>query len=370
MSSANVVPFDFDPDPIGDVHGETAPPDAPAPQRRASHAIRQLETLTWRQLEQLAIADPPPQIVDGLIAEGERVLVYGYTGVGKSTAARELAIAVHRGEPWLGHFATTRRRVGIIDEESPVQRLGEQLQRAGRAHDLAAAADADLPLFAVRQGARLDTPDGVDAIAEWIACNALQVLINTLIRTHRLHENDAEDMARLDTATRELQARATGALTIVLVHHAPKPRENGTNDPVTMARGSSDLIGSADSALYLRRGKESGQFIVEHAKARWSEPLPPFLVRLEGTDDALRLTYGGSVDQLAGLVERAVEVMLAAMRDGPRSRGELLILGKAANVRQRAVDESLAQLVADGKAAKGRSGRAAIYSLTEGGLLA
>lgn len=365
---------EFDPDAYARTHGEEPPPAVErlgALDSGPDEASRQrLATLTWRELEQLAIAEPPTQVVDGLIAEGERVLVYGFTNVGKSIFTRDLAVAVHRGEAFLGHFATARRRVGIIDEESPAQRLGEQLVRAARAHGVDAA-DADLPIFAVRQGVRLDTAEGIDAIAGWIACNALQVLIiDALIRTHRLRENDAEDMARIDEATRELQARASGPLTVVLVHHAPKPRETGTNDPVTMARGSSDLIGGVDSALYLRRTKEAGQLVCEHAKSRWSQTLPPFLIRIEGSDDALRMAYGGTVDDLAGLTERAIEVMLVALRDGPRSRGELVIQGKAANVRQRAVDEALAQIVADGKAAKGRSGRAAIYSLTAGGVLA
>lgn len=298
-----------------------------------------LGTLTWQQLKQLSTTEPPTPIVDRLIAEGERVLVYGFTNVGKSIFSRELAIAVQRGRPFLGHFATTRRNVGVIDEESSAPRLGEQLIRAARGHGLMDAPDCDFPLFAVRQRARLDTLEGASAIADWVAKNDIRVLIvDSLIRVHRLRENDAEAMARIDEATRELQARALWPLTIVLLHHAPKPREMGSTDAITMARGSSDLVGSADSAIYLRRGKERGQVIVDHAKARWTEPMPPFLARLEADDESLRMVY----------TER----------------------GKAARCGERVVDEALAELIKERKATNTKQGRVAIYSLTESGMRA
>lgn len=332
----------------------------------AAPRIASIATLTWSALEDLAASDPPAQLVDGHFAEGERVLVFGFTSHGKSSWARELALAVHRGEPFLGEFATEKRRVGYADEESPERRLGQALAELARVHGIDSRTDGELPVFAVRQGIRLDTPKGIAAAADWIRANELGVVVvDTLIRVHRLRENDAEDMARIDEATRELQASVARPLTIVLVHHSPKPRENGSNDPVTMARGSGDILGSVDVGLYLRRGREKGQIVVERAKTRWTEDLEPYLVRREG----VRLVHAGGIDQLAGLLDRALEVIAVALREGPRSRPELLERGKAAKIPARTIDRALGKAVDDGLAIRGRDGRRAVYTLTEGGLL-
>ncbi len=381
----------FDPDelasPAPRTNGEL-PSSAAGPRPRQPS----LDSIYWPDLVKLGQEDPPAQIVAGLLSAGERLMMFGGGGIGKSMLGLELAVSVHRGEPFLDHFKSQKLRVGIVDEESPPRQLGQRLEAITRARGIVFERDDDgdalgleLPIFAVRQGARLDTEEGFRRIFKWVVDEDLHLVIfDTLRRMHRLRENESDDMNQIDASMKRLQAEIDAAnsrppiyspedlvpLTIAYVHHSPKPRELGSNDATTMARGSSDLINGVDSALYMRRGPEAGQVICEHAKNRWGSELPPFLVRIETEDGGLRMVYAGGVDEVSGLRDRAVEVLGVALADGPRTRQELVERGKAAGVGTRTVDEALNVLVSGGKATRGRSGRAAIYTLTTGGLLA
>jgi hypothetical protein len=333
-----------------------------------------LPTQTWAELVRASGSAPPPQLIAGLIAEGDTVLLYGYSGLGKSLYALELALAIARGEPFLGQLGATRSTVGMLDEESHAPRLGGRLAAIAAAHGI----DPDqggLPLFSVGAGARLDTEAGLERLFCWIRENDLGLLlVDTLRRVHRLRENESDDMARIEAAVKTLQQRARDelarVLTVVLIHHSPKPRELASNAAETMARGSGDIFASVDVALYLRRGREAGQIVVEHAKARWSEPMPPMLLRIEGSEEGgLAMRYVGTVDDIAQQLDRGLEVVLAALADGPLTRQQLLERTGAAKVPARTTDRALKALVSDGKLAKSRAGRAAIYALTESGLL-
>lgn len=174
-----------------------------------------LRTRTWRELTASADEDPARAIVAEHIAEGDTVLLYGYSGIGKSIVALACAVSIHRGEPFLDQFPTLAAHVGIIDEESSPPRLGRRLAQLGHARGIGPA-DDDLPLFAVGEGVRLDTDDGLELIFTWIRANELAVLIvDTLRRVHRLRENEADDMATSSTptqaATRSTRSPATRA---------------------------------------------------------------------------------------------------------------------------------------------------------------
>jgi hypothetical protein len=330
--------------------------------------------VTWQELEARAAAAPPAAIVEGHLAEGELGLLYGYAATFKSLLAIELALAVHRGVPFLGRFPTTRKRVGVIDEESPARRLGERLAAIARAHGIEPM-DADLPLFAVGQHHRIDSGEAFVDVQELVLRNELEVLVvDALRRVHAGREDKADDMSVVmggfSTLARNVERETGRPLSLLVVHHAPKPREGSSNSAELMARGSGDIFASADTALYVRRGKERGQIVVEHAKARWSEPLAPYLARVDADADTLRLAYGGNADETTGQHDRALELCRRELSsERALSRQELQTRAARAGLRQRTVDAALRELVKKGEASKGRHGRAAVYSATDQGLL-
>src|SRR5262249_46799726 len=92
-------------------------------------------------LELTSLADllsEPDELVDWLVDEripaGSRVLRVAPPKAGKSTAARELAYAVSRGEPWLGwrtHFGSVWL-LAFEDKRSEIRKHFRRLGASGR----------------------------------------------------------------------------------------------------------------------------------------------------------------------------------------------------------------------------------------------
>ena len=70
-----------------------------------------------RELRELTI-EPPKDVVEGVIAEGETVLLVGRPKVGKSRLTLQLALNLSAGEPFLGHRIPRPRKVLIVDLEN------------------------------------------------------------------------------------------------------------------------------------------------------------------------------------------------------------------------------------------------------------
>lgn len=339
---------------------------------------------SWWDVVGAADADPPRQIVEGLIAEDETALVYGYAGTTKSLFGLELAIAVHRGEPFLGRYATTKARVGIVDEESPLRRLGERLAQLARSHGIEPG-DAEMPLLEVSRGHRIDTEAGFEAMWATVRDNDLAVLIiDTMRRVHGLRENDSDDMARVAQAIATLKRRTRSILghplTIILIHHAPKPREGTSNAPETMARGSGDIFAAVDAGIYLRKVRvnegpegEIEEIVVEHVKARWGEPIRPFRARIEGVPgESVAFVYiGEASDELrqSARAEQYIRDTLATAAGQPVARKQLIEGAREVGIAQRTLLRVVPKLKNDGMLADFRQGRETFYRLTREGLL-
>jgi len=335
-----------------------------------------LRMRSWREIELRAALDPPEHLVDEILMAGDTLLIHGYTGAKKSITALELALAIERATPFLGHVATRRAHVGICDEESEERRLGGRLPLLARGHDIATDDDV-LPVFAVGSGLRLDTDAGIERIYQIVRANGLDVLIvDTLIRVHQLDENVARDMAVLFMRVRALKRRVHDelgrTLTVILIHHAPKPRPMGGNSAETMARGSGDILGQVDTALYLRNTADPGRIVFEFSKNRWGPEGVKFLVTVEGGDDRLRLVYAGEAADALGKGEQAhayIVSTLIAAPDQELPRKDLLAGRTVAKVAERTLVDALKAMKEAGEVETRLSGRAAFYRLTEKGQL-
>ena len=329
--------------------------------------------VSWREIEALTAADPPDQLVGEILAAGDTALIHGFTGAHKTNTALEMALSIDRGVPFLGHFPTRQAHVGIFDEESEIRRLGGRLALLARAHDIGPGDDC-LPVFAVGGGLRIDTDEGIERAFQMVGANHLDVIfIDTLIRVHRLDENVAGDMAQLFTRLRGLKRRVRDelgrTLTIVLVHHAPKPRMFG-NAAETMARGSGDILGQADVGLYLTK-TGSGQVLVTFSKNRWGPEGTKFLVNVEGGKDRLRLVYAGEAADALGKAEQAHTYVIDALGAAPDcelTRKELHEGATAAKVSKRTLDDALKAMKVADEVTTRKDGREAVYRLTETGM--
>ncbi|MDP6681860.1 MAG: AAA family ATPase [Desulfobacterales bacterium] len=103
------------------------------------------------------------------------------------------------------------------------------------------------------------------------------LLLDPLIRLHRLDENSAADISNLLGYLREIQRTYDTA--VVLVHHASKKHRA---QPGQALRGSSDLHAFGDSNAYLARRNQKITLTLEHRSAK---PPDPFELQLLSRSD-------------------------------------------------------------------------------------
>jgi hypothetical protein len=131
---------------------------------------------------------------------------------------------------------------------------------------------------------RLDTPIDCQRLTETVAAlRPILLILDPLIRLHRVDENDASQIAALLSYLRGLQRQFH--LAVLLVHHARK--DSHASRPGQALRGSSELHGWGDSNLYMRRKGSQLTLSTEHRAAPSQDHIP---LQLTQTDSALALS--------------------------------------------------------------------------------
>lgn len=212
----------------------------------------------------------------------------------KSWLGLDMALSVASGTPCLDRFTVDAPGPALIylaeDTASSVRHRIDAL--AGhRGLDL-----AQLDLFAITSPVlRLDLARDQQALQRTLQrFRPRLLLLDPLVRLHRLDENSAADISGLLGFLRELQRRFECA--VVLVHHASKRQRS---QPGQALRGSSDLHAFGDSNAYLARHKDRITLTLEHRSAK---PPDPFDVSLVTADNgAIHLAVTQSVPDLPGV---------------------------------------------------------------------
>jgi hypothetical protein len=186
----------------------------------------------------------------------------------KTWLGLDLAVSVAGGTPCLGRFAVPEPGpVLFYGAEDPPAQLRDRIRciASARGQDIAAL---DLGLI-LSHTLRLDTERDRERLTVTIEQHRPRLLIlDPLVRLHRIDENSAGEMSVLLGELRTLQRRY--ALAIVLVHHL---RKNGGHDGQAL-RGSGDLHAWGDSNLFVRRRDGRLQLTVEHRAAPAPPPTP------------------------------------------------------------------------------------------------
>lgn len=142
------------------------------------------------------------------------------------------------------------------------------------------------------------------------------LLLDPLVRLHRLDENSAGEISGLLGYLRELQRRFD--LAVVLVHHASKKHRA---QPGQALRGSGDLHAFGDDNAYLARRDDHLVLTIEHRAARAPDPLPLQLVsRPDGSATHLALLAPPNLaaSRTASLADTVCEALTRAGEPLPR----------------------------------------------------
>jgi hypothetical protein len=206
----------------------------------------------------------------------------------KSFLALDLAVSVASGAPCLRQFPARRSGpVLLFPAEDSLAVVRQRLEA------IAAAAQvpfASLPVQVITAPSlRLDTATDRERLAHTVQQQRpILLILDPLIRLHRVDENDATQIAALLSYLRQLQRQFQ--LAVLVVHHARK--DSSSSRPGQALRGSSELHGWGDSNLYLRRRASQLTLSTEHRAAPSRDHIP------------LQLTASGSTATLT-VVERS-----------------------------------------------------------------
>ena len=279
-------------------------------------------------------------LVEGLWSEQAVGILGGEPKCCKSFLALDLAVSVASGAACLRRYPVRQTgRVLLFPAEDSLAVVRRRLQ------GICAAAAVDFESLKVEvitaPVLRLDTEADRNRLAATVeSLQPVLLLLDPMIRLHRLDENDASQIALLLSFLRELQRRFH--LCVVLVHHARKD-SNGSR-PGQALRGSSELHGWGDSNLYMRRRGSQLTLTTEHRAAASQDDIP---LELTETGSALSLTVAsGAVEAPAAEPTPMERVRMALDQlDGPASAQRIREL---CGMRTASVCESLAALVEQG----------------------
>jgi len=285
-------------------------------------------------------------LIEGLWAEQGVGILGGEPKLGKSWLALDAAISVASGTPCLRRFAVRHPGPVLLYAAEDALHVVRQ-----RLDEIAAAAGVrlqGLPLYVITAPSiRLDVARDRDRLRATIEKLRPRLLVlDPLIRMHRIDENVAGDVAPLLAYLRQIE-RELG-VAVLLVHHA---RKGGGSRAGQALRGSSDLHAWGDSNLYLGRRREALWLTVEH-RAAPSLPSLPVALRERGGGVSMAV-----LDEVAEAEKPRVrsprDRVLAALSAEPTT---VRALREQCRMRTSTLCDVLTRLVADGEAVQEEDG--------------
>src|SRR5246500_1535940 len=272
----------------------------------------------------------------------------------KSFLALDLAVSVASGAPCLRRFAV--RRTGPVLLFPAEDSLAVVRQRLEGICSAAGVDFQSLPVEVITAPTlRLDAPKDRERLTNTVQARQPRLLIlDPLIRLHRVDENDASQIAGLLSYLRQLQR--TFQVAVLVVHHARKDAHR--TRPGQALRGSSELHGWGDSNLYMRRRGAQLTLSTEHRAAASQDHIP---LQLTQAGSALALCVAATDSAVAepdsepSALQRVQEIL--AGLDEPVT---LQQLRKLCGLRTATVCSCLAQLAEAGVVTRHSKG----YQLT------
>jgi len=259
-------------------------------------------------------------LIEGLWARSAIGLIGGAPKCCKTWFGLDMAVSVASGTRALGHFPTKDRGPALVylaEDALPQVRSRIDAICRRRGHDIACL---DLhvitaPSLRLDQGAdQQRLADAIDALRPKI------VLLDPLVRLHRLDENSASEISGLLGYFRNLQRRFDTA--IVLVHHASKKQRA---QPGQALRGSSDLHAIGDCNAYLARKGDKIELTIEHRAARSPDPMTIELLsdELNGATALTVCDGGAECAEASGTTLKDCVLKILTEADAPLSRSAL-----------------------------------------------
>ena len=270
-----------------------------------------MNTLPVQRASQLATTGPQTQwLIQDLWSDQAVGILGGEPKCCKSFLALDIAVSVAAGCPCLRQFPVPRSgKVLLFPAEDSLPVVRQRLEGIATAAQVPFAA---LPIEVITAPTlRLDIPADRERLTNTVEqLQPILLILDPLIRLHRVDENDATQIAGLLSFLRQLQRQFK--LAVLLVHHARK--DSNSSRPGQALRGSSELHGWGDSNLYMRRKGAQLTLSTEHRAAPSQDHIPLHLAQA-GSALALALARTEDSDPSPESVAQRVRRLLAEQKE-------------------------------------------------------
>lgn len=252
----------------------------------------------WVTLDELAVMEPPSQLIEGHIFDGSLCTVYGPSGVGKTFFVVDLAMSVATGLDWHGCKVNAGPVAYIIAEGLPG--LGQRVRAWLAAHKTPTPDIHFLP-HAVQF---LEWESVRRLVADLKAWQPKLVVVDTLGRSIvGADQNSATDLGIFVDACGQIQQETQA--TVITIHHTGHDR--------TRERGSTALRDGCDTMVRIQADGDT--FLALCDKQREAAPFPKRRFALTPFDGSciVHVVESDPVEELPDSARKALEDLTRPM---------------------------------------------------------
>lgn len=294
-------------------------------------------------LERLAVEGIPKKswLLPGWVATDDIAVFAGTGGIGKSTTAAALAVALAQGMPWCGLTPTgCGDKVLWFDEEQGDNETARTFIRLGghNTSNLQVCSSVGLNLKDEATVARLTAH-----IQTW---GPAIVFLDSAQQCFGIKdENSAVEVGEVFRALFRL--RSQYGVAIFIVHHKRKSSGNSTQDDIELVRGSSAFTTQASMVCLASKGPEDLTLDLKMTKRRGGKKLTMRVRYFEESEDGpIHLTSDGTVFRSDNDLCREWIVDFVSERPEVK-RALLVVAAKVHGYSDNRVDRCLEQLLVD-----------------------
>jgi RecA-family ATPase len=202
-----------------------------------------------------------PQLIEGIVRIGHKMLISGSSKAGKSFLLIELAIALAEGRKWLG-FQCKKTKVFYVNLEIAEKSLGNRIDEIHLAIGVEPKYEQDFVVWSLR-GSSMPLDKLAPKIIRKVANKGYEaIIIDPIYKVITGDENNATQMSSF-TALFDKISKETGC-TIIYSHHHSKGAQ-GFKRAMDRASGSGVFARDPDAQLDMIQLETDEDFMLQNA---------------------------------------------------------------------------------------------------------